>query len=316
MRRWLASEAPPRGRARRAASSASLAAGDEVEGERRAVAQEVGERVDAAALDAAGGDDELRRRRLRAGGGQAHRLDRRAEVPRHRRRPGDAEADVGGAERRERHPRAGEDRGPGAVGAEPRPGAAAEREHRRARRRAPAGLRAWRSAAAPSRQPSQRQRVRKRDARGLEPARSRRAAAARPSSRAGKTRPELPVKTATPRSAAQRARPPPGRRRRGSARASRRRRCRRRRRRRRGSSLGEVEAGLAGHQSLRPERRPRLGEDDGAAGGGQRLGGHQPGGAAADHQRVDALGRLHAAPDRRCRRRRQAPGGAAGSDLA
>ena len=106
-----------------------IAAGEEVEGQRRAVAQEVGEGIDAAALDAARGDDELRRDGS-AAGGETHGLDRRAEVAGHRRRPGD------GRSRRSRAGRArAAPRPPRASAPRRRPIRAAPRRRRRGRGR-------------------------------------------------------------------------------------------------------------------------------------------------------------------------------------
>ena len=121
---------------------------------------------------------------------------------------------------------------------------------------------------------------------------SRRAAAARPSSPRGKTRPELPVKTSTPRSvgpaadlggaeAGEDRREPVGAGGVGGGEGA------------AGSSLVRFSPDLPAIRSLRPSVGLRLGQDDAPPGRRQRLGGHQPGRAAADHQRVGRLGRLH-----------------------
>ena len=255
-----------------------------------AVAQQVGERVDAAALDAAGGDDELAGDGG-AAGGEAHGLDRRAEVAGHRRRPGDAEADVRGPERRELDALGGEDRRPGAVRAEARPGA---------RRRAPAPSRTASTArgpsgvakrAAPSCQPSQRQRGRSAtpcaSSRRDPGAQERRGLHRRGEDPPGASGEDLDAESGRPAAdlggaeAGEDRREPVGAGGIGGGEGS------------GGLVLGQVQPGLARHQELAPERRPRLGQDDAPPGRRQGLGGHQPGRAAADHQRIGRLGRLH-----------------------
>ena len=192
--------APPRGRARRAATSASLA----VRGRGRASAARrragrCGERVDAAALDAA---RPRRRTPPRRCAPPAVSRTGLTGAPKWRAIAGDQatrKPTFDGRNGASVTPSRGEDRAP-----RRRPSRAAARRRRRAR----APSRRRRRARAPSgvAKRARRRPASRASASGcgsatparLEPAESRRAAAARPSSPRGKTRPELPVKTSTP----------------------------------------------------------------------------------------------------------------------
>src|SRR5271165_3369310 len=111
----------------------------EVDGEVRGalgrdrVAQAGRQRIDRAALDARARHHRFTPR-PHAAGAQRDVLERRAgEAVADPRRPFDDEAAIGGFQRRNLDSRGPERLDPAAVGAEPRPGAAAEREHRGAR---------------------------------------------------------------------------------------------------------------------------------------------------------------------------------------
>ena len=237
--------------------------------------------IDAATLDPVTRDHPFAPADMRAGMNR-NPLDRLAEEPRHRRRPGHPEPHVGGAERRDPDARPIKDRDPGGVRSQARPTGAAQGQNRhprgqidRALRRAEQERRIQPSppparpqidaARAQPRQPSPQQR------RGFHSHRKHAAG------RAGEQLDAQPLGPGHDFGGAERPL-----RQHGSVVSA----------NERGERLvaGQVQARLARHQELARRRGHRLGHDDRPAGCHQRLGRHQARGARADHQRVDGLG--------------------------
>ena len=195
--------------------------------------------------------------------------------------PGDGEAAIGGPQRRDRHAFRARAFHPCAVGAEPRPAGAAEREHGRVRFDAASPRPAFRTQdVRRSSQPVQRWR-----SANCTPIASSRRSHARSKGEAlnacGKTRPLEPTKVGCP-SASLHSRNASRRKRRDRGFEMRHRAAVARQELRQRLAVRQVEPAAPGHQELAAGRRHRVIDRDAGAALGQHFGRHQPGRTGAD----------------------------------